>query len=106
MRIYSVDSIWFRKMCQAHTEKCKMARKIRTLGEKEIYKSLGMLEADTIKQVEIKKRPQKKKARISQKNEKSSQYQTPSSESHQREKYVGYTPVILVTILHVDEGRT
>ena len=28
--------------------------KIRTLGEKETYKSLGILEADTIKQVEMK----------------------------------------------------
>ena len=30
--------------------------KIRTLGEKETYKYLGILEADTIKQVEIKEK--------------------------------------------------
>ena len=29
--------------------------KIRTLGEKETYKYLGILEADTIKQVETKR---------------------------------------------------
>ena len=30
--------------------------KIRTLGEKETYKYLGTLEADTIKQVEMKEK--------------------------------------------------
>ena len=38
--------------------------KIRTLGEKEMYKFLGTLEADTIKQVEMKKNLE----RISQEN--------------------------------------
>ena len=33
--------------------------KIRTLGEKEIYEYLGILEADTIKQVEMKEKIQK-----------------------------------------------
>ena len=33
---------------------------IRTLGEKEIYKYLGILEADTIKQVEMKEKKLKK----------------------------------------------
>ena len=33
--------------------------KIRTLAEKETYKYLGILEADTIKQVEMKKKIQK-----------------------------------------------
>ena len=33
--------------------------KIRTLGEKETYKYLGILEADTIKQVEMKGKIQK-----------------------------------------------
>ena len=37
--------------------------KIRTLGKKEIYKYLGILDADTIKQVEMK---EKKFERISQ----------------------------------------
>ena len=30
--------------------------KIRTLGEKEIYKYLGILEADTVKQVEMEEK--------------------------------------------------
>ena len=34
--------------------------KVRTLEEKEIYKYLGILEADTIKQVEMKDKIQKK----------------------------------------------
>ena len=33
--------------------------KIKTLGEKETYKYLGMLEADTIKQVEMKEKIRK-----------------------------------------------
>ena len=33
--------------------------KIRTLGEKETYKYLGILEVDTIKQVEMKDKIQK-----------------------------------------------
>ena len=41
--------------------------KIRTLGEKETYKYLDMLEADTIKPVEMKENLKKNK---SQKNEK------------------------------------
>ena len=40
---------------------------IRTLGEKETYKYLGILEADTIKQVEMKEK--KKKKRVSQKKQ-------------------------------------
>ena len=32
------------------------ARKIRTLRKKEIYKYLGILEVDTIKQVEMKEK--------------------------------------------------
>ena len=39
--------------------------KIRTLADKETYKYLGILEADTIKQVEMKDKIQK---RISQEN--------------------------------------
>ena len=36
---------------------------IRTLGEKETYKYLGILEADTIKQAEMKEKIKKKKKR-------------------------------------------
>ena len=43
------------------------------LGEKETYKYLGILEADTIKQVEVK---EKFKKRISQENEETTWNQT------------------------------
>ena len=42
-------------------------KKIRTLGKKQTYKYLQILEADSIKQVEIK---EKKLKRVSQENEK------------------------------------
>ena len=41
--------------------------KIRMLGEKENYKYLGILEADTIKQVEIKEKIQKEYLRRTRK---------------------------------------
>ena len=41
--------------------------KIRTLGEKEKYKHLGILKADTIKQVEMKKKIQKEYLRRTRK---------------------------------------
>ena len=41
--------------------------KIRTLGEKETYKYLGILEADTIKQVEMKEKIKKKYLRRTRK---------------------------------------
>ena len=41
--------------------------KIRTLGEKKMYKYLGILEADTIKQVEMKERIKKEYLRWSRK---------------------------------------
>ena len=44
--------------------------KIRILGEKETYKYLGILETDTIKQVEIKEKG------IPQENEKTTRNQT------------------------------
>ena len=47
--------------------------KIRTHGEKESYMFLEILEADTIKQVEMK---EKKKKRISHENEKAIRNQT------------------------------
>ncbi len=54
-------------MCHANNEKQKMTErielpnqeKIRTLGEKETYKYLGILEADTIEQVEMKEKIKK-----------------------------------------------
>ena len=47
--------------------------KIRTLGEKETYKYLGILEADTIKYAG---RKEKIKTRIPQENKKTTQKQT------------------------------
>ena len=53
-------------MCYANNEKQKIiyegrnrttkSRKIRTLGEKENYKYFGILNADTIRQAEIKEK--------------------------------------------------
>ena len=67
VRIYSHDigmEFWPRKMYHAHQKKWQMTYadgmelrnydKIRTLGENETYKYLCILEADTIKQVEMK----------------------------------------------------
>ena len=48
--------------------------KIRTIRENETYKFLGILEADTIKQVEMKEKLKKK--RISQENEITTRKQT------------------------------
>ena len=42
-------------------------QKIRTLGEKEIYNYLGIMEADTIKQAEIKKKLKKRYIRRTKK---------------------------------------
>ena len=55
---------------------------IRTLGEKETDKYLGILEVETIKLVTMKK---KKKRRVSQTNEKTSRTQRLQQESHQRD---------------------
>ena len=64
------DGIWHRKMCHASNEKRQTTPdgrgmelpnkdKIRTLGENETYKYLGILEANTIKQVEMKEKIKK-----------------------------------------------
>ena len=76
------DGIWHRKMCHANNEKPKKAnkgknrttnsRKIRTLGEKENYKCLGILGADTIKQAKMKKENLK---RVSQESKKTTRNQ-------------------------------
>ena len=41
--------------------------KIKTLGKKEIYKYSSILEADTIKKVEMKKKIKKKTSQVNQK---------------------------------------
>ena len=55
--------------------------KIRTLREKETYKYLGILEADTIKHAEMKK---KIKKRVSRENEKTTLNKRTLQKSHQR----------------------
>ena len=77
---------------------------IRTLGEKEVYKHLEILEAETIKQQEMKEKNLK---RLSQKNHKIPQDKTLLQEPCQRDKYLGCPPrKILRTILEVDQRRT
>ena len=68
--------------------------KIKTLGEKETYKYLGIFEADTIKHAEMEHEHIKK--RITQEIEKTSL----------KDKYLGSTPCkIIGTINKFDEGR-
>ena len=77
-------------------------QKIRTHREKETYKYLGILEADTIKHAEMKENIFK----IPQENDKATQNQTISQESHQSHIHLGRSlRKILRTILKVDEGR-
>ena len=61
--------------------------KIRTLGEKETYKYLGILEADTIKEAEMKE-----KKRISQENQKATRDKTMLQKPYQRNRYLGCVP--------------
>ena len=78
--------------------------RIRILGKKENHKYLGKVEADAIKQAEMK---EKKNKRVSQENEKTTPNQTIWQKSHQRDKNLGCpTRKILGTILEVDEERT
>ena len=58
---------------------------IRTLGEKETYKYLGILEADTSKQVEIKDKIQKEYLRKTARDEILKQ------KPYQRNRYLGCT---------------
>ena len=59
--------------------------KIRTLGEKETYKYLGILEADTIKKVEMEEK-------ISQESQKATRNKTMKQKRYQENKYLGCTP--------------
>ena len=79
--------------------------KIRTLGEKKTYKYLGMLEADTVKQGEMKEKIFKS---VSQENEKATWNQTILQKpNNKRDKYLSCSPrKILGTILEVDMERT
>ena len=78
--------------------------KLRTLGEKETYKYLGILEADTIKQVEMKEKIKKEYLR---RTKKTTWDKTLLQELCQRDKYLGCLPRrTLGTILEVDQRRT
>ena len=97
VRIYSQDiGIEFeRKKCHANNEKWKTThdgqnrttesrKKKRTLGQKETYKYLVILEADTIKQVKMKKTLRKD---ISVEPESYSRKNI--AEPYQRDEYLG-----------------
>ena len=78
--------------------------KIRTLGEKETYKYLGILKVDTINLVEMKEKIKKPET---QENEKTTRNQTILQEAHKQNKHLGYPRrKILRNILEVDDGRT
>ena len=77
---------------------------IRTPGDKETYKYLGILEPDTTKQQEIKEKNLK---RVSQKSQNITRDKTLLQEPCQRDKYLGcILREILETILEVDLRRT
>ena len=76
---------------------------IRTLIEKETYKYLGIVKADTIKRVEMKEENFKK---ISQKNKKITPDKTLLQEPCQRDEYLSCpSRKILRTILEVEQRR-
>ena len=78
--------------------------RIRTLEENETYKYLGILEADTIKQVLMKDLIRK---RISQENAKTTRNKTLQQKLHQRNKYLGSaTSHIFGTLSQVDPRGT
>ena len=66
--------------------------KIRMLAENDTCKYLGILEADTIKQVEMKKNPK----RISQENQKTTRNKALQQKPYQRNKYLDCTPCYIL----------
>ena len=78
--------------------------RIRTLEEKETYEYLGILEADTMKQVQNERHDPK---RISQENAKTTRDKTLQQKPHQRNKYLGCAPCqIFGTLSQVDQRGT
>ena len=76
---------------------------IRTLGEKETYKCLGILEGDTSKQAEMN---EKFFFKVSKKNQKTTRDKILSQEPCQRDKYLGCPPrKILWTILEMEKRK-
>ena len=77
---------------------------IRSLREKETYKFWGIMEADTIKKVEMKAKFKKEYFR---RTKKTTRDKSLSQESCQKDKSLGRPPhKILGTILEVDQRRT
>ena len=75
--------------------------KIRTLAENEIYKYLGILEADTIKQVQMKDKIQKEYLR---RTRKLLETKFSSRNLKKKNKYLGSTPrSIFGTLSQVDQ---
>ena len=68
-------------------------KRIRTLGEKENYKYVGIFEADNIKQVEMKEK--KNHRRVSQTNENASRNQTLLQKSYQKDKHLNCPPPVI-----------
>ena len=104
------NGIWHRKMCMLVMKSGKRHMtdgielpnqdRIRTLEEKESYKYLGILEADTIKQVQMKDM-------IRKENAKTTRDKNLQQKPHQRNKYLGCGPCqILGTLSQVDQRGT
>ena len=72
-----------------HSDGTTKSRKNQNAERKETSKYLGILEADTIKQVEMK---EKIKKRVYQENQKATWDETIWQESYQRDKYLGCDP--------------
>ena len=66
-------------------KKYQIKRRLERLESKEAYKYLGILEADTTKQVEMKEK-------ISQENKKAIRYQTILQKPFQWNEYLGCIP--------------
>ena len=104
------NGIWHRRMSHTHKEKWKKGNnwrnritesRIRILGKKENYKYVGIMEADIIKQVKMKK---KKKKRVPQINKKASGNQGLQQKSHQQNQHLSsLLRKILLTILKIDK---
>ena len=105
----SRDGIWHRKKRHARNEKQETTKVERncttksTLGEKETYKYLGMLEDATIKLMEMRQNQE----RVFKENQKATQEKTIAQELYQRDPYLGCLPrKIFGTILEVGQRRT
>ena len=108
-RIYTQDiGRWHRKMYHDRNEKRQTTpngrngtNKSRKFREKETYKYFGILETDTILQMEMKEK------KIKKKNQKATGDKNILQKPYQSNNYLGCSPhTILGTILEVDQRRT